>query len=512
MKLVTADQMRRIDRLAIEKHGIPGIVLMENAGRQVAEAVWEVLQERYRGPVLIVCGKGNNGGDGLVAARHLLNRGVEVQVALLAPGGELSGDAATNYRIARNIGVPLVEHADGEAVRVTARRAGVLVDAILGTGISGDVQGVPAEAIDALNRSSAPVVAVDIPSGIHADTGAVCGLAVRADVTVTFGLPKIGLLLHPGAEHCGQLRVADISLPRHLLESPGLQANLVNGGMAADMLPARHPAMHKGDAGRVLVVAGSVGMTGAAALCAQAAVRAGAGLVFVACPASLNDILEAKCTEAMTLPLPLPETDERTLGAAARETILAEARRSDAVALGPGLSQHPETAALVREVVAACSAALVLDADGLNALEGEAGLVKERRAATVITPHPGELARLMGGTVENIQQDRVDAARRAAEATGAVVVLKGAATVTAAPGGEVWVNSTGNPGMASGGMGDVLTGMVAAFLAGGAEATGAAVAGVYYHGLAADMAAEEGGMRGLAATDVVGAVRKALPD
>lgn len=510
MKLVTADQMRRIDAAAIEKHGIPSIVLMENAGRQVADAVGEMLRDDPRARVLIVCGKGNNGGDGLVAARHLLNRGADVQVALLAPGDELRGDAAVNYRIARNIGVPLVEHADEEAVRVTTSRAGMIVDAILGTGISGEVQGIARAAIEAVNRSPARVVAVDIPSGINADTGAVCGVAVQADMTVTFALPKLGLAQHPGVQHCGELRVADISIPRHLLESHSLKANLVTPGMAADMLPGRHAAMHKGDAGRVLVVAGAGGMTGAAALCAQAAVRAGAGLVFIACPASLNDILEVKCTEAMTLPL--PETDERSLAAGAGERVLAEAGRSDAVALGPGLSQHPETTALVRRLVAQIPVPLVLDADGLNALEGEPGPLRERRAPTVITPHPGELARLVGGTAEGIQQDRVDAARRAAEATGAVVVLKGAATVTAEPGGEIWVNSTGNPGMAGGGMGDVLTGMIAAFLAGGAEATGAAVAGVYYHGLAADIAAGESGMRGLAATDVAGAMPRALAD
>jgi hydroxyethylthiazole kinase-like uncharacterized protein yjeF len=509
MKLATAEEMRRIDAAAIEKYALPGIVLMENAGRQVTEAVREMLLEDPAAHVLIVCGKGNNGGDGLVVARHLANQGVHVQVALLADARELTGDAATNLRMAQNLGVRITENADESAVRMMTERADLIVDAVLGTGITGEVHGVSSGAIDAINRSRARVIAVDIPSGVKADTGTVAGRAVRADMTVTFGLPKLGLVQYPGRELCGELRVADISLPHPLLVSDALKAELVDADLAEVLLPERFPAMHKGDAGRALVVAGSVGMTGAAALCARAATRAGAGLVTLACPASLNDILEVKCTEAMTVPM--PETPQRSLDASAQREVLERASRSDAVALGPGLSQNPGTAEFVRSTVKAIPVPLVLDADGLNCLGGDLRLLLDRQAGTVLTPHPGELARLLGTTPESIEEDRVAAARRAARTARSVVVLKGAATIIAEPEGYVWVNTTGNCGMASGGMGDVLTGVLLAFLAGGAEPVAAAVAAVYYHGLAADLAAETGA-RGLLASDVVERLREVFPD
>jgi ADP-dependent NAD(P)H-hydrate dehydratase / NAD(P)H-hydrate epimerase len=507
VKLATAEQMRRIDAAAMDKYAIPGMVLMENAGRQVAAAVEAWLEAEPGARVLVICGKGNNGGDGFVAARHLQNRGANVQVTLLCDAGELGGDAAANCQIAQAMGVPMDEDADGAAVRVRTARADIIVDAILGTGISGEVRGVAREAIEAISQSPARVVAVDIPSGIHADTGEVLGAAVKAETTVTFGLPKLGQVLHPGAGYCGELRVVDISLPRRLLSSDSLLANLVTAELATAMLPPRRPDMHKGDAGHVLVLAGSAGMTGAAALCATAAARAGAGLVTVGCPASLQDILASKCTETMTLGL--PETEARSLSARAAGQALEFAGRCEAVALGPGLSQHPETAELVRAVVSGTQASLVVDADALNCLGGATELLAGRQGATVITPHPGELARLLGTGIGAIQADRVRSARRAAQGMDCVVVLKGAATVVAEPGGEVWINGTGNHGMASGGMGDVLTGVVAAFLAGGCGPVEAAVAGVYFHGLAADEAAREGA-RGLLAGDVVEALRKAL--
>jgi len=509
MKLTTAEEMRRIDSTAIQKFGIPGVVLMENAGRHVADVVCEALAEDPGAKVTIVCGKGNNGGDGFVAARHLLNHGADVHVVLIVDPTELQGDAAVNYRIARNIGVSIDEHADESAVRMRTSRADIVVDAVLGTGVSGEVHGVARAAVEAINDSGAWVVSVDIPSGIHADTGAVLGAAVAADVTVTFALPKLGLAQYPGAEHCGELRVVDIGMPRGPLVSDSLKANLVTPEMAEGMLPARFSAMHKGDAGRVLVVAGSQGMTGAAALCGMAAVRAGAGLVTLACPASLNDILEAKCTEVMTLPV--AETPERSIAPAARLDVLKFIERCTAVALGPGLSRHPETAEFVRAIVRDIIRPLVLDADGINCLEGDTSLLSVRNRPTVITPHPGELAGLLQGRAEQLEEDRVGTARRAAELTRAVVVLKGAGTVIADPDGQVWINRTGNSGMASGGMGDVLTGMIAAFLGGGAEPVEAAVAAVYYHGLAADVAAQSGA-RGLVASDVLEVLVETLQD
>ncbi len=508
MKLVTSQQMRDIDHTAIEEYGIAGTVLMENAGRAVADAAEEMVEGF--GHVLVVCGRGNNGGDGFVAARHLHNRGISAEVFLLAEAGELSGDAATNCRIAQKMGLPIVENPDTEALEAAVDSADIVIDAILGIGISGEVHGAAQSGIETINQSLALVLAVDIPSGVSSDTGAVLGEAVEADRTLTFGLPKIGHYCYPGRDLCGEIEVVDISLPRELLTTDALTTNLTEAVDAWLMLPHRWADMHKGDAGRLLIVAGSAGMTGAAALAGLAAVRSGAGLVTLAIPESLNDILEVKCTEVMTLPV--PETGQRSLAPEAAAQILAFAENCDAVALGPGLSQVAATQELARELIGRISQPLVVDADGLNACADAIEVLKDRSAPTVITPHPGELSRLVDLSVTDIQADRVGAARQAAGDLGCVVVLKGAATVTAAPDGEVWVNPTGNPGMASGGVGDVLTGVIAALLAGGADDLEAAVSGVFHHGRAGDLAAERCGERGLVASDLLEQVPAAFLD
>ena len=507
MKLVTSEQMRSIDRQAIEERGIPGVVLMENAGRAVADAADEMLGEIDAfARAAVVCGRGNNGGDGFVAARHLANRGWDVDVYLLASSDDLSGDAATNCRIARKMGLPIVENPSPEALEAALDSADLVIDAVLGTGLSGEVEGIVRTAITAINQSPASVLAVDIPSGVSSDSGEELGEAVCADRTLTFGLPKVGHYCYPGRDCCGEIEVVDISLPGDLLTDRALTTNVTEAMDAWLMLPYRWPEMHKGDAGRLLIVAGSAGMSGAAALAGLAAMRAGAGLVSLAVPESLNDILEVKCTEVMTLPL--PETPQRSLAPAAAEGILAFAESCDAVALGPGLSQVTETQQLARDLIQQIPVPLVVDADGLNACVGATEVLTGRSAPTVLTPHPGELGRLIDVPMSDIQADRVATARQAAEDLGCVVVLKGAATVTAAPDGEVWVNPTGNPGMASGGVGDVLTGIIGALLAGGADALDAAVSGVFYHGRAGDLAAELRGERALVASDLL----EQLPD
>ncbi len=508
MKLVTSQQMRSIDHTAIEEYGIAGTVLMENAGRAVADAAEEMVEGF--GHVAVVCGRGNNGGDGFVAARHLYNRGMSVEVFLLAEAGELSGDAATNCRIAQKMGLPIVENPDTEVLEAAVDSADIVIDAILGIGISGEVHGAAQSAIETINQSLALVLAVDIPSGLSSDTGAVLGEAVEADRTLTFGLPKVGHYCYPGRDLCGEIEVVDISLPQELLTSDALTTNLTEAVDAWLMLPYRWGDMHKGDAGRLLIVAGSAGMTGAAALAGLGAARSGAGLVTLAVPESLNDILEAKCTEVMTLPV--PETGQRSLARETAAQILAFAENCDAVALGPGLSQVSETQELARELIGRISQPLVVDADGLNACVDATDVLKDRSAPTVITPHPGELSRLVDLSVTDIQADRVGAARQAAGDLSCVVVLKGAATVTATADGEVWVNPTGNPGMASGGVGDVLTGVIAALLAGGADDLEAAVSGVFYHGRAGDLAAERCGERGLVASDLLEQVPAAFLD
>jgi len=504
MKLCTAEEMRAIDDAAIGEYGIPGMVLMEDAGLRVLEAVEEILRPDSR--VRVICGRGNNGGDGFVVARHLHNRGADVQVLLLAEAAGVRGDAEANFAIARRSGVPIVEAPSPRALNRAAEEADVLVDGILGTGAKGAVHGPALMAIRATRRCRGKTIAIDIPSGISGNDGSVLGEAVRADVTVTFALPKIGLYTYPGRAYCGDIRVADIGVPRALLEDEGLRTNVTTAADARAMLPARDPAAHKGDCGRVAILGGSPGLTGAPALAAHGALRAGAGLVTVGCAVSLNPVLEVKLTEAMTRSL--PETEEGTLGEAALPGALALAEAADAVVLGPGLGRTDETLLFAREVARRCTHPLVIDADALYAL----GPRLERPAGcpTILTPHPGEMARLCGTSIEEVQRDRLGCARSLAKATGAVVMLKGAGTVIAAPDGEAWVNPTGSEALATGGTGDVLAGVIGAFLAGGATPLPAAVAGAYFHGAAGELAAASRSARGVIAGDVAEALGPAL--
>jgi NAD(P)H-hydrate epimerase len=494
-RLMGASGMRALDRHTIDRLGVPGEVLMESAGRAVVEAVLALAPREVR----VVCGGGQNGGDGLVAARHLHALGVRVRAALVA---EPRGEAAAQLARARAFGVPI----DG-ADFAPPGEGGVIVDAVLGTGLSRAVEGAAADAIRRIGAAGHPVVAADLPSGIDADTGQVMGVAVRASVTITFGLPKPGLALEPGRSHAGRVRVARIGIAD---AAPGVEpaAELWTSIAAAARLPVRPRDGHKGTFGHVLVVAGSEGKTGAAALAARGATRGGAGLVTLACPAGLNDILEVKCTEAMTAPV--PDTAERGLAGAAEDALLALAAERDVVALGPGIGRSAETAALVRALCKRLERPLVLDADGLNAFAGDAAALRARPAPTVLTPHPGEAARLLGVTGAAVVGDRLGAARRLAAATGCVVLLKGAPSVIARPGEPPLVNPTGGPALASGGTGDVLTGLVAALLAQGLSAGDAAGLGAWLHGLAGDRIASARGPSGLVAEELADAVPEAV--
>lgn len=505
MRLVTAAEMRAIDEEAQRRFGLPEVVLMENAGRCVVEA----LSDRF-GPlsglkVAVVCGKGNNGGDGFVAARQLINAGARVQVWLVGDPGDLRGAAKANCDIFMRFGGRIEPIPPARpSLAVDLAQSDVIIDALLGTGARGPLGDPLGEVIAAINAAGRPVVSVDLPSGVDADTGAVLGAAVRADLTVTLGAPKPGLLLHPGASFRGELVVADISLPTALLAPvPGGLEMLAAKAVAA-LLPRRAPTAHKGDAGRLLIIAGSRGLIGAAALAAVGAVRAGAGLVTVLTPASAQPILATKLTEAMTAPA--AENADGQLVAEAVEDALRLAARADVVAVGPGLGVGDGVRALLRRLAATEGAPLVLDADALNVIAGEQGgaaaVVSEARRQVVLTPHPGELARLVGTTVAAIEADRIAAARGLARVGRCCVVLKGAPTVIAGPDGSAWLNTTGNPGMASGGMGDLLTGVIAALIGQGLSPIEAARAGVFLHGLAADMAADEVGDVGLTASDV----------
>jgi len=511
MRVATSDEMRAIDREAIERVGVPSLCLMENAGRAVAEQVVRLLGGSVKGRrIAVVCGRGNNGGDGMVAARFLHNWGAEVLVFLAGREGDLREEPATHWRALKGMGVATREVSEeGETPEVEAalRACDLAIDALLGTGATGEIKGLYAKLVGAINLSP-KVVAVDLPTGVHADTGGLMGPCVKADVTVTFGLPKVGHLVFPGAGMCGKVVVADISLPTRMLTDEGrLPLFFLTPREARKLLPERKPDAHKGDAGRVLVVAGSVGLTGAAAMSAESAYRVGAGLVTLALPESLNDPMEAKLTEVMTLPLP---ERGRAISPEAVDKVLKFAEGVDVVALGPGLSRMEGAAEAARELVARLERALVLDADGINALEGRAELLDRRRAPTVVTPHPGEMSRLTGASIEEIQRDRVGFARRFAKGHGCVVVLKGARTVVASPDGRTAINLTGDEGMASGGTGDVLTGAIAGLLAQGLPPFEASVLGVYLHGLAGELASKELTIYGALATDVLRLLPEAL--
>lgn len=504
MKLVTVDQMRSLDAGASQEYGIPSLVLMENAGRGVAEKTEEffagcVVNRR----ILVFAGKGNNGGDGFVAARHLANRGADVKVFLLYPREEITGDALVNLEILEKLGINIsvLGPRDIQKVKVSLLYGDLVIDAIFGTGFRGKAQGNAAWLIEAINDSSRPVIAVDLPSGLEADTGKVNGPCIRASLTCTFGLPKLGFYLYPGVEFCGEIVLVDISLPVPLIEKTPLCYNLVDEKYCSPLFSPRNKDSHKGNFGHVFVAGGSTGMTGAVALAAEAALKAGAGLVSACIPASLNPVLENKLTEVMTVSL--PENENQVLGPDAAGVLLKKAGRNSVIAAGPGLSTEPGTEKFIGEVVAKAQSPLVIDADGLNAIAQNLEVLKELQVPAVITPHPGEMARLLGTTVREVQKDRVHAAGDFACRYGLVVVLKGAHTIVAAPDGQVFVNTTGNPGMATGGAGDVLTGLIASLLAQGLSPVDAAVAGTYFHGLAADALVDSLGERGITAGDIL---------
>lgn len=506
--VVTAAQMRGMDAETIGAVGIPGLVLMEHAGTLAARAI----RDRFGPPagrrVVVLCGKGNNGGDGFVVARHLLSAGAEVSAWLAADPAGVRGDARVNLDAFAALGGPL--HALPEATPARLKRAlegaDLVVDALFGTGLEAPLRDPARAWVRALNRAGRPVAALDIASGIHADTGQVMGAAVRADLTVTFGFPKRGHFGVPGAEHTGELVRADIGIPSKVAAAAGVPVRLLTPAEAAPLLPARRRTAHKGSFGHVLVAGGSEGMTGAPSLAALGGLAAGAGLVTVAAPRGLNDILEQKLTEAMTLAL--PETPARGLSEKALDPLLEAAGARSVTVLGPGVGRDPSTFRLVRAFTGTWDGPLVVDADALNAWAGHMDAFPRRAAPTLLTPHPGEMARLTGSTSAKVQADRIDAAWALARAAEATVVLKGAHTVVADPHGGVTVNPTGGPALASGGTGDVLAGMIGAYLAQGLAAPEAGRLAAYLHGLAADLWAEAHGPAGLTA----GALAAAVPD
>lgn len=498
MRLVTAAQMREIDRLTIEKYGTPGFTLMQRAAAgalSVLEECWGSVTGKR---ILVVAGRGNNGGDGMVLASLLLGRGAEVRVVLLATREQLRGDALRAFEMLEQSRVPVVLDGGEDTVRAQATESDYVVDAIFGTGLNSPVSGKYAGVIAALNESGRPIFALDIPSGLDADRGIPLGIAVRAALTATFGFAKRGQVLYPGVEYVGTLRVVDIGLAPEAVRSVNPQCFFTEPGDLVGLLPRRAPDTHKGHFGHVLVLGGARGRTGAAILAAEASVRAGAGLTTVAAPASVASVVTCYRPEVMTVGL--PERDGHFLfdeGA-----LRAALAGKSVVVLGPGMGTDEEALAITGFVLAESGLPVVCDADALTCLARAPELLQRCTSTPILTPHPGEMARLLGCSARDVQNDRPGLAERFARTHGCVLVLKGARTVIAAPSGEMWVNPSGNPGMASGGMGDVLAGVTGALRAQGLAPLDAARLATFVHGAAADRLSAEFAPFGFLASEV----------
>jgi NAD(P)H-hydrate epimerase len=504
MYLVTASEMQKMDHQTIDSYGIPGRVLMENAGRGATEFCFNQFPQMDTIKVGIIAGRGNNGGDGFVIARYLSQKNVNVTVYLLAEPSKLSGDAAANFDLLGPIGVPVHIVPDLKSfdnVKDSIHDRELLIDALLGTGLKSDVRGFFREAIDFINSLDKPLLSVDIPSGLNSDTGQPCGTSIRARATATFAFAKIGHFQYPGAELSGNLRIIDIGIPAHIVEKVAPKQFLLRSEDIRSYIKPRAQNTHKGRTGHLLILAGSPGKTGAAVMSASAAMRAGAGLVTLGVPQGLEPLVAARSLEVMTAAL--PEADGAVPGDVSLDAILRLLDRKSCLALGPGMGQSNQTRSLILQLMQQCQLPLVIDADGLNNLVGATDALQAYAGPVIITPHPGEMARLIEKDISAVQEDRVRRAREFAQTFGVHVVLKGAATVIAHPDGFVFTNPTGNPGMASGGMGDVLTGLIAGFIVQGYPVEASCHLGVYLHGAAADTLLTQKGPWGFLASDLL---------
>ncbi|HEY7205863.1 MAG TPA: NAD(P)H-hydrate dehydratase [Methylomirabilota bacterium] len=510
LPVFTAAEMRALDARAIRDLAIPGPRLMEAAGSAAAGLV-----ARWHAPirgksVVVVCGKGNNGGDGFVVARRLRARGARLRVLLAGRRGDVRGDAAHALARWRGRIEEIAPEADADGLARALDGAAIVIDALLGTGVTGPARGSVAaaiEAIDRVGRAGTPVVALDLPSGLGADDGALRGPTVMALRTVTFAGLKRSLLLYPAATYAGHVEIADIGVPADEVRR-GVATWRLEAADARALFPPRPADAHKGRFGHLLVVAGSLGKTGAAVLAGRAALRAGVGLCTIGTPGSQQPLVATPAPECMTEAL--PETSARTLSRGARDRVLELAHGMDAVALGPGLSLDPETQELARALIRELARPMVVDADALSALAGHLDLLRHAAGPRALTPHPGEMARMMGVGIDRVQADRIEVARAFAREHRVALALKGAGTVVAGPDGHVAVNPTGNPGMAKGGSGDVLTGIVGALLARGVDAVAALRGGCYLHGLAGDVAARDRGEYAMIAGDLIESLPAAL--
>jgi hydroxyethylthiazole kinase-like uncharacterized protein yjeF len=485
MKLANSAQMRELDRITMEEYKTPGIILMENAGLRVADQI----QLRYKtGKILVVCGKGNNGGDGSVAARHLYTSGRDVALTYISGTDALKGDAKTAFEAAYNMGVPIMEW-DVDL----PEKYDIITDAIFGIGISGAPNKEYSDAINAINKAEKTVVSVDVPSGGNADNGHIPGKCIKADLTVTFGVGKAGLVCYPLRYMAGEVVIKPISFAPINMDTRMETLDEVE-------IPKISPLAHKGSQGKLFVISGSRGMTGAATLNCQGALHTGCGIVTLGIAESLNSIMEEKLTEAMTIPLP---EDNGNLSATAAEYIVKESVKYNALLCGSGLSKSDEAKAVVNEIICNTDRPLVLDADALNIISEKTDILNKKKNEIIVTPHIGEMARLLDKTTEETAMDTIASAREFSLKYKVVTVLKSAHTVISSPEGEIFINTFGNGGMATAGSGDVLAGIIGSFLAQGFDALTAAKYGVVAHAKAGDKAAQRYGKRYITATDII---------
>jgi hydroxyethylthiazole kinase-like uncharacterized protein yjeF len=505
MKVVTPLQMQKIDRETIFKYGIASIKLMETAGKKVSEVAMKMAKPRSS--ISIFCGGGNNGGDGLVAARYLAKKNYKVKVFFFS--SKLSKDAQINFELAKKIGTPCLFIDNKRALtqqKKTIFSTDLIIDALIGTGLKGEVKGFLKEVISFMNNTNLPILSIDCPSGLSYGVDLNSDNCIKAKATVTLALPKKDLVVYPGAKFVGSLYIADIGIPKKLLTQKSLKTSLIDRNLVFPLLALpRETDAHKGDFGHVFIVAGSRNTPGASVLSTRGVLRSGAGLVTLGVPKNIHSIVSKKLTESMFLPL--LDTIEGSLSLKAEQEILKfVSEKADIVAVGPGVSLNKETGTLIRNILMKMKKPVVLDADGITHLAADINILKKRKFPTIITPHPGEMARQINLTPKEINKKRVELVRKLSTEYKIYTVLKGASTVIGSPSGEIFINTTGNPAMSSGGMGDVLTGLIAGYLAQKFSPLQACIIGVYIHGLTGDYLKEEMGERGILAGDLADAI------
>ena len=504
MKACFASEMRGVDKAASEIGGIPSIVLMENAAMACVEELKNDFANLSEKSVAVFCGKGNNGGDGFAIARHLYNMDVDVAVYLVC-GNEFKGDAKINFDIIKRMNINIDVISDIEDLKYIVRSYDIIVDAIFGTGISGTVRGISYDVISEINDNAKYIMAV--PSGINSDSGEICGVCIKADKTVTFAAYKVGMLMFPAADYVGKVEVKNISIPDYIIDGQNLKINVIDDKFVRSNFPKRENNSQKGDYGKVLVIAGSVGMTGAAYLSSQTAVTTGSGLVTLAVPSSLNGAMEAKTTEVMTVPL---SDRNGRISAGAIDEILKRVDKADTVLIGPGLGRCEDVSEVVESVLEYSKVPVIIDADGINAVAENMKALSSCTCPVIFTPHTVEMSRLTGLEREYIEDNRLVTAKEFAEENGVTLILKGHHTIVTGQDGEQYINITGNSGLATGGSGDVLAGTVASLVSRGINETVASAMAVYIHGLAGDIAKDKYGIESVTASKVMECIPCAL--